>query len=371
MAAGAELGHQQHGLQLGRDRGRRGARGAGVLPHARLAGAAGLAHPGRAPTPAALARLGLAFGGVALVLVPAGASWGGLLANLSLADALALLGGFTFAVTNVLLRRLHTVPARRACWPCFSRLHGPGLAGRAGQAGGGRGAGLPAFDPRWAAMAAALALLLMLGNWALQYGAARLPTAITGVVMLSEVLFASVSSVLLGAAQLQPRTPGPARTDRAGRPVGNAAAALKTGHARMEKDRGSAAFCCWRRPFPGRCACQVILADQAAFFWRWRAAARPAKPQAQQCQRAGLRHLAGGRIHGAKAIQIDVTCMTAIRAVRGQQCQREVMPHGTQPPGRSAPPPSRGVPVCQTSSRSRRTSPTQWSQQNCRRGSPG
>ena len=64
----------------------------------------------------------------------------------------------------------------------------------------------PAFDPRWAAVAAALALLLMLGNWALQYGAARLPSAITGVVMLSEGLFASVSSVLLGAAQLQPRT---------------------------------------------------------------------------------------------------------------------------------------------------------------------
>ena len=64
----------------------------------------------------------------------------------------------------------------------------------------------PAFDPRWATVVGVLALLLMLGNWALQYGAARLPSAITGVVMLSEVLFASVSSVLLGAAQLQPRT---------------------------------------------------------------------------------------------------------------------------------------------------------------------
>jgi len=74
----------------------------------------------------------------------------------------------------------------------------------------GQGPGMvpafPAFAPRWAAVAVTLAMLLMLGNWALQYGAARLPTAITGVVMLSEVLFASVSSVLLGAAQLQPRT---------------------------------------------------------------------------------------------------------------------------------------------------------------------
>ena len=161
---------------------------------------------GERPTPAALARLGLAFGGVALVLVPAGASWGGLLANLSLADALALVGGFTFAVTNVLLRRLHTVPGPARMLAMFAGCMGLGwLAALAGLAAGVVPA-FPAFDPRWAAMAAALALLLMLGNWALQYGAARLPTAITGVVMLSEVLFASVSSVLLGAAQLQPRT---------------------------------------------------------------------------------------------------------------------------------------------------------------------
>jgi len=161
---------------------------------------------GDRPTGMALVRLLLAFAGVALVLVPAGASWGGLLANLSLADALALLGGFTFAVTNVLLRRLHTVPGPARMLAMFAGCMGLGwLAALAGLAAGVVPA-FPAFDPRWAAMAAALALLLMLGNWALQYGAARLPTAITGVVMLSEVLFASVSSVLLGAAQLQPRT---------------------------------------------------------------------------------------------------------------------------------------------------------------------
>ena len=92
VAAGAVLGRDQRGLQLGRDRGRRGARGAAVLPHARLGRAAGLAHAGERPTPTALLpRLALAFAGVLLVLWPAGAghaAW----PRAGLADALALLG---------------------------------------------------------------------------------------------------------------------------------------------------------------------------------------------------------------------------------------------------------------------------------------
>jgi drug/metabolite transporter (DMT)-like permease len=46
--------------------------------------------------------------------------------------------------------------------------------------------------------------VFLLGNLALQYGAARLPANATAVVMLSEVLFASVSAVLLGAGVLTP-----------------------------------------------------------------------------------------------------------------------------------------------------------------------
>lgn len=44
-------------------------------------------------------------------------------------------------------------------------------------------------------------VLLMVGNWALQYGAARLAAGTTAVVMLSEVVFASGSSMLAGSAQ--------------------------------------------------------------------------------------------------------------------------------------------------------------------------
>jgi drug/metabolite transporter (DMT)-like permease len=46
----------------------------------------------------------------------------------------------------------------------------------------------------------------LLANLGLQYGAARLPAATTALVMLTEVVFASVSSVLLGASDLKLRT---------------------------------------------------------------------------------------------------------------------------------------------------------------------
>ena len=42
----------------------------------------------------------------------------------------------------------------------------------------------------------------LVGNMALQYGAGRLPANVTAVVMITEVLFASGSAVLLGAGTL-------------------------------------------------------------------------------------------------------------------------------------------------------------------------
>jgi drug/metabolite transporter (DMT)-like permease len=46
----------------------------------------------------------------------------------------------------------------------------------------------------------------MTSNLTLQYGASRLRASTTAVVMVSEVLFASVSAVALGAATLQAHT---------------------------------------------------------------------------------------------------------------------------------------------------------------------
>ena len=164
---------------------------------------------GDVPTPMALARLVLAFAGVALVLLPAGTGWAQLLqmgSSLSGVDALALLGGFSFALVNVTLRRLYRVPGEARMLAMFG---GGALLATLG-ASAGMAAGVvaapPALAPAWAAVALALTLAFLLGNYALQYGAARLAAGTTALVMLSEVLFASASSWWLGAAVLAPRT---------------------------------------------------------------------------------------------------------------------------------------------------------------------
>jgi drug/metabolite transporter (DMT)-like permease len=50
-----------------------------------------------------------------------------------------------------------------------------------------------------------LALGLHLSNLSLQYGAARLPANTTALTMLSEIIFASASSVYMGASELSTR----------------------------------------------------------------------------------------------------------------------------------------------------------------------
>lgn len=157
----------------------------------------------------ALLRLLLAFGGVVLVLLPADASLSGLFAGLTVADALAVFGGFMFALTNVLLRRFQGIPAQARMLAMFAGCMSMGLltALTALTASSlGVVPGFPAFDGSWALVALGLAGLLMLGNWALQFGAAHLPSGVTSVVMLSEVVFASVSSVLIAHEVLSART---------------------------------------------------------------------------------------------------------------------------------------------------------------------
>lgn len=161
---------------------------------------------GERPTRAALLRLLLAFGGVLLVLWPATGGLAQLAGALTLADALAVLGGLMFAATNVQLRRLHQESAAPRMLAMFVGCMGAGLGGALL---GSHLGWVPAWPPLawgWLAIALGLALALMAGNWALQYGAARLPTSTTALVMLSEVLFASLSSVLLAGASLGPRT---------------------------------------------------------------------------------------------------------------------------------------------------------------------
>lgn len=161
---------------------------------------------GERPSPLALARLALAFAGVVLVLLPENRSASGLLRSLSLPDGLAILGGFMFALTNVLLRRLQAVPGEARMLVMFAGCMAMGLVSALVASSAGVVPGMPALDAGWLGIALGLSLLLMLGNWALQFGASRLPAGTTAVVMLSEVVFASVSSVLIAHEQLSART---------------------------------------------------------------------------------------------------------------------------------------------------------------------
>jgi drug/metabolite transporter (DMT)-like permease len=58
----------------------------------------------------------------------------------------------------------------------------------------------------WLPLVLLMAAWFMASNLSLQFGAARLRASTTAVVMVSEVLFASVSAVAMGAATLQLRT---------------------------------------------------------------------------------------------------------------------------------------------------------------------
>ena len=156
---------------------------------------------GERPTRAALLRLLLALAGVVLVLKRPGQAWP---LPSGLADGLALMAGFCFALNNVLLRRWRDTPGDARALAMF----GGGFVMAGGLAlAGGTLAALPAIPVGdWLPWVLLLAVAVFAGNLALQYGAPRLPAQVTALIMLSEVLFASVSAVLLGAAQPSPAT---------------------------------------------------------------------------------------------------------------------------------------------------------------------
>jgi drug/metabolite transporter (DMT)-like permease len=150
----------------------------------------------------AMLRVALALGGALVVLAPAdGAGWP---LPRSLPDWLGIVGGFSFALNNVMLRReAHRPEAARAlAMFCGGALVAGVLALGLGAAGQVPWPPAPAWG--WCLGALGLALWFLLGNLALQYGAARLPANATAVVMISEVLFAAVSALLLGAGVLTP-----------------------------------------------------------------------------------------------------------------------------------------------------------------------
>ena len=154
---------------------------------------------GERPTRGALMRLGLALLGVVLVLKTPESPWP---LPQDLADVLALVAGFCFALTNIWLLRLHHTPASSRmvamfgggavmAFACALLATGMGLVGTVGD-----------IDWTWTPWVLGLSLAFLASNFTLQYGAARLSAHTTAMVMMSEVVFASVSSVALGASTL-------------------------------------------------------------------------------------------------------------------------------------------------------------------------
>ena len=153
------------------------------------------------PSWADLSRLVLAMVGVVVVLKEPGVAWP---IPQNLADWLGLGAGFCFALTNVTLRKLRDAPDRARVSAMF--------------VGGAASALLlallmsssvpwpPALETSWVIYVLALAVLFWLSNQALQLGATQLPPHITALLMLTEVVFASVSSVWWGAAEWSTRT---------------------------------------------------------------------------------------------------------------------------------------------------------------------
>ncbi len=155
-------------------------------------------------TRAAGLRVALALAGAAVVLWPAGGIADGLPLPRTLPEWLALLGGFTFALNNVLLRREAHQPEAARALAMFAG--GAAVSGMVALALALQGTVPLPPAPAWGWVAGSLlmGLAFLGGNMALQYGASRLPANVTAVVMITEVLFAAGSAVLLGAGSLTP-----------------------------------------------------------------------------------------------------------------------------------------------------------------------
>jgi len=153
--------------------------------------------------PGVLLRALLAVAGALVVLWPAEGGWP---APRTAADWLGLAGGASFALNNVMLRREAGRPAASRALAMFVG----GALVSAAVAAAGVSAGFAAPPPlavgAWAPWVLGLAVWILISNLALQFGAARLRAGSTAVVMVSEVVFASVSAVALGAATLRAQT---------------------------------------------------------------------------------------------------------------------------------------------------------------------
>jgi drug/metabolite transporter (DMT)-like permease len=150
----------------------------------------------------ALARIALALAGASLVL-----SEGTFIAPIphSVADWLAVAGGAFFALNNVILRKYNHTPEDARALGMFlgAVIIAPltifALSFTA------HPMTLNAQPMAWLVIVA-FAVFVLIGNLALQYGAAGLPANVLSVLMLAEILVATISSWLGGEATITAAT---------------------------------------------------------------------------------------------------------------------------------------------------------------------
>lgn len=148
----------------------------------------------------ALLRVALAFGGAVLVLSPNGALSYPVPSNM--AEWLGLMGGAAFALNNIMLRHQSKRTSQARLFAMFvGGVVAPAVVATVLAVLLGAGNSVV----QWPAVPGAYGVLVLFGfavsllvaNYGLQYGASRLPANITAVVMLSEVVFATLSAIML------------------------------------------------------------------------------------------------------------------------------------------------------------------------------
>ena len=151
-------------------------------------------------TLSAMLRVGLAFAGAVLVLSPEGAL--GFPVPSNMAEWLGLMGGAAFALNNILLRHQAERTAQARLFAMFvGGVVAPTAVAIVVAAWLGEGNSIvqwPVVPGSYGVFVLlAFAVTLLLANYGLQYGASRLPANVTSVVMLSEVVFATLSAIVL------------------------------------------------------------------------------------------------------------------------------------------------------------------------------
>lgn len=148
----------------------------------------------------AVLRVGLALAGAVLVLSPEGAL--GFPVPSNMAEWLGLMGGAAFALNNIMLRHQAERTAQARLFAMFvGGVVAPTAVAIALAAVLGEGNTVvqwPVVPGSYGLFVLlAFAVTLLVANYGLQYGASRLPANVTSVVMLSEVVFATLSAIVL------------------------------------------------------------------------------------------------------------------------------------------------------------------------------